>query len=147
MAFENNNQIGKQFKKGNKAAVGKGRPKGKSLKTILEAIGSNKGIRLDNETIIDCDTGEVVKELSKYESLALRLYQIAQEDEPQYALKAIGMIIDRVDGKVTDKIEQKNEYVHPPEDDIIFERARRRAAKKLLKSMTPEERQELEQEK
>jgi hypothetical protein len=127
-----------QFKKGqsgNPKGKGSGRPKGKSLRTILRGINGNEKIKLVDQQVIDEETGEVIKELSEYEALALRLYTIAKHGEDSDAMRAIGMIADRVEGKLTDKVEQKNEYVYPPEDDAIFERYHLKKARERLIEM------------
>ncbi len=100
-----------------------GRPPGKSLRTILDDLGDGKGCELQDDTIIDKGTGEVIRQLNKYETLALTLYSIAEKAKNDAdKIKAILSIRDIVEGKLTDKVEVKEEYVYPPEDDVIFER-------------------------
>ncbi len=127
-----------QFKKGNKAAVNKGRPRTKEMNKILRGLGANT-IKQDKKRIIDCETGEVVKDLTEYEALALRLYYIAQNSEAQDALRAIQMITDRVDGKVTDKVEQTNINPYTVDDEKMVKDHMNREFKKMIKNMTQED--------
>jgi len=132
-----------QFKKGNTKSVGNkgGRPKGKSMQKILKHM--LKGTMFVQDDVVVNKKGEVTRELTTKEVLALKLVTIGLEGEDADAMRSILAIIDRVDGKVTDKVEQKNidpyteaDYKRLEEHD---QRQKEAYHKQQMKNMSAEE--------
>jgi len=147
--FENGNNVGKdtQFQEGNTAAVGHGRPEIKILRTILKNLGDSMSkISVEDKHAVD-EYGNIIKELSLYEAMALRLYNAAASLDNNEAIKAILAIRDIVEGKLTDKVEQKNEYVNAPEDEAIMERYNQQQFDKRINAMSKETLQALIEDK
>jgi hypothetical protein len=130
-----------QFKKGNTASVGNkgGRPRGKSMKKILKHMLQGK-VTVDENVVIN-KKGDVVKELTTKEALALKLIKIALQGEDGEAMRAILAIVDRVDGKLTDKVEQKNinPYTDTEADEKMYNDHVERKARGMAEIMVKEE--------
>lgn len=85
-----------QFKKGNKAGVGHGRPKGSGMdKLLLKLLKKKCGVK-------DPETG---RELTYQEAMTLRAINIATgSKKPEAALNAYFKILERTEGKTPDEL-------------------------------------------
>jgi hypothetical protein len=102
-----------QFAAGN-CANPKGRPRGKSITSILRRIGdlaiadAEARRHLSLSTILDQLGPEVAsgEPLTASELAALRLWAIAlYEFDPKHAIKALGLILDRVEGRAKQTVD------------------------------------------